>query len=71
MYNKSIRQQDKEMKSNLPPQWTIRLRVSPEERKQIQKEAIDRDLSIAEYIKLKVLESDSPTIKRLVEGKSA
>lgn len=57
------------MKSNQCPQWTIRLRVSPEERKQIQKEAIDRDLSIAEYIKLKLL--DDSSMKNLVQGKSA
>ncbi len=51
-------------------QWTIRLRVSPEERKQIHKEAIERDLSIAEYVKSKVLE-DKSRQNPVIEGKSA
>lgn len=58
------------MKGNQLPQWTVRLRVSPEQRKKIQKEAIDRDLSIADYIKLKVLDESSIKIN-LIEGKSA
>ncbi len=58
------------MSTKQSQQWTIRLRVSPEERKQIHKEAIDRDLSIAEYIKIKVL--GAPSIhNHLIEGKSA
>lgn len=58
------------MKKNQLPQWTIRLRVSPEQRKKIQKEAIDRDLSIADYIKSKVLDELSIKNPR-IEGKSA
>ena len=58
------------MKSNQSLQWTIRLRVSPEERKRIHKEAIDRGLSIAEYVKSKVLGDFSRT-NNLIEGKSA
>jgi len=58
------------MKPNSITPWTIRLKVSPEERKQIHKEAIDRDLSIAEYIKLKVLE-DSSIDKYLSQRQSA
>ncbi len=50
-------------------QWTIRLRVSPEERKQIHKDAIDVGLSIADYVKLKLLENKSIQ-KHLIEGKS-
>ncbi len=57
------------MKRKKSPEWTIRLRVSPEERKRIHKEAIDRDLSIAEYIKFKVL--DDSSVNHLVGGKSA
>jgi len=51
-------------------QWTIRLKVSPEERKQIHKEAIDKGLTIAEYVKFKVLENSSQT-NNLTQGKSA
>ncbi len=58
------------MKTNQLAQWTIRLRVSPEERKRIHKEAIERDLTIAEYVKSKVLE-DSSRGNLLIEGKSA
>ena len=58
------------MKSKQPPQWTIRLKVSPEERKRIHKEAIDRGLSIAEYVKLKLLQ-DSSIKNHLIEGKFA
>ena len=58
------------MKSKKPPEWTIRLRVSPEQRKQIHKEAIDKGLSIADYVKLKVL-GDSSNQKSLIQGKSA
>ncbi len=58
------------MKENKLSEWTIRLKVSPEERKQIHKEAIDLGLSIAEYVKLKVLQNSSIR-NRLIEGKSA
>jgi len=55
------------MKANQFQQWTIRLKVSSEERKQIHKDAIDRGLSIADYVKLKLLQNSS----HLSEGKSA
>ncbi len=35
--------------------WNIRLTVSSEEEKQIKKEAIDNDMKVSDYIKLKVL----------------
>lgn len=50
-------------------QWNIKLKVTPKERKRIQKEAIDLDMRIAEYIKFKVLGNVSHQNK-LVEGKS-
>ncbi|MDJ0718659.1 MAG: hypothetical protein QNJ54_31275 [Prochloraceae cyanobacterium] len=59
------------MKANQSAQWTIRLKVSPEERKQIHKKAIDRGLSIAEYVKFKVLDDSSSITNHLIEGKSA
>ncbi len=58
------------MKANQIQKWTIRLKVSPEERKKIHKDAIDLDLSIAEYIKSKLLDDGSITT-HLIEGKSA
>lgn len=58
------------MKSKDLQQWTIRLKVSSEERKKIHKDAIDRGLSIAEHIKTKVLDNSAIT-KALIQGKSA
>ena len=68
--DKNISHQEKIVKSNQFQQWTIRLKVSPEERKRIHKEAIDNGQSIAEYVKRKVL-GDLSRTNNLIEGKSA
>ena len=50
--------------------WSIKLQVSPEEEKRIKKEAIDNDMRIAEYVKLKLL-GDNSNCLDLTQGKSA
>lgn len=50
--------------------WNIKLKVTPQERKKIQKQAIDLDMRIADYVKFKLLENDS-TQKDFIEKKSA
>ncbi len=50
--------------------WSIKLQVSPEEEKKIRKEAIDNDMRVAEYIKVKVL-GDGSNCVDLTQGKSA
>ena len=55
------------MKSTLKD-WNIKLKVSPEEEKRIKKEAIDNDMRVAEYIKLKVL-GDGSNVLDLTQGK--
>ena len=58
------------MKTKDYSQWTIRLKVSSEERKSIHKEAIENGLSIAEYVKFKLLH-DSSMENSVTKGKSA
>ena len=57
------------MKQNTDRRWNIKLRVTPQERRRIQKEAIDLDMRVSDYIRLKVL-GDSKLEKQLVQGKS-
>ena len=47
------------MNSEKIRQWNIKLRVSSEEERKIKKEAIDHDMRVAEYIRLKVLANSS------------
>lgn len=47
-------------------QWNIKLKVTSLERKKIQKEAIDLDMRVAEYIKFKVL-GDFSNQNKLIE----
>ncbi|MDJ0717767.1 MAG: hypothetical protein QNJ54_26690 [Prochloraceae cyanobacterium] len=58
------------MKTNTSERWNIKLKVTSQERRRIQKEAIDLDLRVADYIKLKVL-GDFSVEDKLNEGKSA
>ncbi len=58
------------MKSNGLERWNIKLRVTSAERKQIQKEAIDNDMRVAEYIRLKVLGGYSTSLN-LTQQKSS
>ena len=57
------------MKPNTFQRWNIKLRVTPQERRKIQKEAIDHDMRVSEYVKSRLLE-DFSVQKNLVEGKS-
>ena len=47
--------------------WNVRLTVTSEEEKQIKKEAIDNEMKVSDYIKLKVL-GNSPMS---TQGKSS
>lgn len=58
------------MKLEKIQQWNVKLKVTPQERKQIQKEAIDLDLKIGEYVKLKLL-GDSSFSEETLQKKSA
>ena len=58
------------MKSNGLERWNIKLRVTSAERKQIQKEAIDNDMRVAEYIRLKLLGGYSTSLN-LTQQKSS
>ncbi len=42
-------------KTKKQKQWTVRLSLSLEEEQQIKKEAIDNDMKVGDYVKLKVL----------------
>ncbi len=37
-------------------EWHVKLKVSLEEERRIKKEAIDNDMRVSEYIKLKILD---------------
>lgn len=50
--------------------WNIKLKVTSQERKKIQKEAIDLDMRVAEYIKFRVL-GNLPVQNKTMQGKSA
>lgn len=43
------------MSSQFQKEWHVKLKVSLEEEKRIKKEAIDNNMRVAEYIKLKIL----------------
>ncbi len=58
------------MKLELAEKWNIKLKVTAKERRKIQKDAIDLDLRIGEYVKLKLL-GDLPIPKEKLEEKSA
>jgi len=58
------------MNKNTSQRWNIKLNVTPQERRKIQKEAIDLDMRISEYIKLKLL-GDLPIQKNILQEKSA
>ena len=58
------------MKLDQFERWNIKLRVTSAERKQIQKEAIENDMRVAEYIKLKVLGAPIHSLD-LTQGKSS
>ena len=49
-------------------QWNVKLKVTPQERRKIQKEAIDLDMRVAEYIKVKLL-GDGSNCLDLTQGK--
>jgi len=59
------------MKLEQAEQWNIKLRVTSKERRKIQKEAIDLDMRVSEYIKSRLLGSLSIQEKRTIQGKSA
>ena len=56
------------MKLDRFERWNIKLKVTSQERKQIQKEAIDNDMRVAEYIKVKLL-GDGSNCLDLTQGK--
>ena len=56
------------MNSQNLKQWHVKLKVSPEEERKIKKEAIENDMRVAEYIKLKVL-GDGSNVLDLTQGK--
>lgn len=50
--------------------WSIKLRLHPDEERRIKKDAIDCDMRVAEYIKHKLLDNLSNK-KIQIENKSA
>ena len=56
------------MNSHQTKEWHVKLKVSPEEERKIKKEAIDNDMRVAEYIKLKLL-GDGSNCLNLTQGK--
>ncbi|MDJ0718810.1 MAG: hypothetical protein QNJ54_32055 [Prochloraceae cyanobacterium] len=51
------------MKPQQIKEWHVKLKVSLEEEHRIKKEAIDNNMRVAEYIKLKILTNPAHSIK--------